>query len=140
VHAQRSWEPPRLYSWSIVGAAGTGACGVTGNYETALDEVVDVLASAPVGSRGLVHRVSMSFIRTAYRYEGLIARCRMDRGDLVWDDIPPPSTWTHVRPLFTDPDSDALGDAIPPEAIVTGFVDIQAHKERLQQAIGQSRR
>ncbi|GAA2104090.1 hypothetical protein [Actinomadura alba] len=122
-----------MYSWSIVGEDGAGACGVTDHYELALDEVMDALAGALSGSRGLVHRVCLSFIRTAYVYEGLIARCRLDpTGDPVWDDIPPPSTWTSLRPAFTDP-GEALGDAIPPEAITTGLVDIQAHRQRIEE-------
>jgi hypothetical protein len=131
VHAQRPWEPPRLYSWTIVGGAGAGAVGVTDDYELALDEVVDALASAQAGSRGLVHRVSLSFIRTGFVYEGLIARCRIDpAGDVAWDNIPPPSTWTHLRPMYTDP-GQALGDAIPPEALTTGLADLQDHRDRL---------
>lgn len=113
--------------------AGAGACGVTDDYELALDEVVDALTSAPAMARGLVHRVALSFVRTAYMYEGLIARCRLDpAGDAAWDNIPPPSTWTSLRPVFTDP-GEVLGDAIPPEAITTGLADIQTHKERLEQ-------
>ncbi|GAA2089431.1 hypothetical protein [Actinomadura alba] len=137
---RRPWEPPRLYSWSIVGGAGVGACGVTDDYEVALNEVVDALARIPAGPRGLVHRVALSFIRTAYVYERLIARCRIDPvGDLAWDDLPAPSAWTRLRPMFTDP-GQVLGDAIPPEAITTGLLDIQAHKERLERSIASSTR
>ncbi|WP_344397700.1 hypothetical protein [Actinomadura alba] len=122
-----------MYSWSVVGGAGAGACGVTDDHELALGKVVDALTSAPAGSRGLVHRVCLSLIRTAYVYEGLVARCRIDpAGDAVWDDLPPPSTWTSLRPVFTDP-GQVLGDAIPPEAITNGLVDIQAHKERIEE-------
>ncbi|GAA2088156.1 hypothetical protein [Actinomadura alba] len=127
-----SHEPPRMYSWSIVGADGTGACGVSNDYELALDEVVMALCNARAGSRGLVHRVSPSYHRTALVYEGLVARCRIGTADApVWDDIPPPSAWTHLRPLYTDPDH-ALGDAIPPEALAAGFEDLRIHRERLE--------
>ncbi|GAA2109173.1 hypothetical protein [Actinomadura alba] len=132
MRAQRPWEPPRLYSWTVVSGAGAGSIGVTDDYGLALDEVVDALAGAPAGARGLVHRVSLSYHRAAYVYEGLVARCRLGREGAVWDDIPPPSTWTKLRPVFTDP-GQVLGDAIPPEAIATGLVDIQARKERLEE-------
>jgi hypothetical protein len=132
--SRRPWDPPRMYSWSVVGGDGAGTCGVTDDYEHALAEVVGALTDAPAGSRGLVHRMALSFIRTAYVYEGLVARCRLDRGgDPVWDDIPPPATWTGLRPMFTDPGR-VLGDAIPPEAVTTGLVDIQAHKDRIEEA------
>jgi hypothetical protein len=131
-------EPPRMYSWTIAGGDGAGAVGVTDDYERALDEVVDALRSAPAGSRGLVHRVSLSFIRTGFVYEGLIARCRPDpAGDVAWDDIPPPSMWTKLAPMFTDP-PEILGDGIPPEAIATGLVDIQTHQERLERVTSSS--
>jgi hypothetical protein len=106
--------------------------GVTDDYEHALDDVVEALTRVPAGARGLVHRVSLSYHRAAYVYEGLVARCRVGRGGAVWDDIPPPSMWTNLRPVFTDP-GQVLGDAIPPEAIATGLVDIQARKERLEE-------
>ncbi|GAA2119872.1 hypothetical protein GCM10009780_79930 [Actinomadura alba] len=67
-----------------------------------------------------------------------MARCRIDpAGDVAWDDIPPPSAWTHVRPMYTDP-GQALDDAIPPEALAAGFLDLQAHKERLEQTTASS--
>jgi hypothetical protein len=140
VHAQRPVDPPRMYSWTLVTGAGAGAMGITDDYERALDNVVDALATAPAGSRGLVHRIWLSYHRAAYVYEGLVARCRLGVHGAEWDDIPPPSTWTHLHPLFTDPDADALGDAIPPEALATGFEDLRAQQERLTEAIGQSKR
>ena len=85
---------------------------------------VDALRSAPAGSRGLVHRVMLSFSRVGYVYEGLVARCRIDPADGVeWDELPSPFTWTGLAPMFTD----------PPEAITTGLVDFQVHRERLEQ-------
>jgi hypothetical protein len=133
MRARSSWEPLRLYSWTVVGGAGAGALGITDNYDHALAVVVDALLIAPVGSRGLVHRVHTSFIRSGYRYEGLVARCRIDpAGDMAWDEIPRPSAWTNLGPLFTDPD-EPLGDAIPPEAFTTGLADLAAHRERQAQ-------
>ena len=122
-----------MYSWTIVGGAGVGAIGVTDDYELALDQVVDALRSAPADSRGLVHRVLLSFHRVGYVYEGLIARCRLDAANCIkWDDIPPPSKWTKLAPMFTDP-PEVLGDGIPPEAVATGLADLQTHRDRLNQ-------
>lgn len=126
---QRPWAPPRLYSWSIVGGAGAGAVGVTDDYEVALDEVVEELAAAPAGSRGLVHRIYLSFVRAGYMYEGLVARGRIVAGRVAWDTLPPPDSWTKLAPMFTDPPH-VLGDGIPPEAIATGLVDLEIHEER----------
>ncbi|GAA2119672.1 hypothetical protein GCM10009780_79560 [Actinomadura alba] len=113
----------------VTEAGGVGAVGVADDYYRACREVVDALASAPAGSRGLIHRVCLSYHRTAYVYEGLIARGRFRRGRVVWDKVSPPSAWTHLRPRYSDPDH-AIGDAIPPEAFAAGFEDLQTHKER----------
>ncbi|GAA2100514.1 hypothetical protein [Actinomadura alba] len=134
MHARRTWEPPRLYSWTIVAGGDVGALGVTDDHEHALAAVADALRSAPVGARGLVHRTMLSFSRLGYVYEGLVARCRIDPGSgtVVCDDLPRPSSWTRLAPTFTDP-PEVLGDAIPPEAIATGLADLQVHHERLEQ-------
>ncbi|MBC6458045.1 hypothetical protein [Actinomadura sp. HBU206391] len=131
---RRHLDPPRMYSWTIAGGDGAGACGVTGDYDRTLDDVVEALASAPAGSRGLVHRVILSFSRVGYVYQGLVARCRIDppTGDVVWDSLPSPASWSTLAPMFTDP-PEILGDGIPPEAIATCLVDLATHEERLAQ-------
>ena len=135
MHAQSSWEPPRLYSWTIVSAAddSTGALGVSVDYDRALSATAEAIRDAPAGSRGLVHRVSLSFSRVGYFYEGLVARCCVDpdSGAVVWDNIPRPSSWSRTAPAVTNP-PEVLNDGIPPEAISTSLADLQEHQERLK--------
>lgn len=137
-------QPPRLYSWTVARGDDAGAVGVTDDYDIALDEVADSLHSAPAGARGLVHRVSPSFTRTGFVYEGLIARCRLDPdGGLVWDELPPPQSWGRLAPMFTDPPEPGqppavIGDGMPPEAVATGLADLKAHEERLARAASSS--
>ncbi|MBC6457063.1 hypothetical protein [Actinomadura sp. HBU206391] len=104
---------------------------MTDEHARALSHVCEALRIAPIGTRGLVHRVAFSFSLPAYVYEGLVARCRIDPGSsaAVWDEITQPPSWGNLGPLFTDP-PEVLGDAIPPEAI-SGLAD-QIQQGRLQ--------
>lgn len=132
-----SWDPPRLYSWTIVPgercSRSNGALGVTVDHDRALSAVSEALHDAPVGARGLVHRVALSFSRVGYFYEGLVARCRIrpETGAVVWDDLPVGGSWSRSAPALSDP-PDLLNDGIPPEGVVTGLADLQVHQERLR--------
>jgi hypothetical protein len=135
VHAQ-GWEPPRLYSWTVVvpkkGSPTLGALGVTDDRHHALTSVGDALRSSPAGARGLVHKVMLSFSRPGYVYEGLEALGRFDpaSGTVVWETIPKPDAWgQRLDPKVTDPPQ-AIGDAIPPEAIAAGLADLEAEQGR----------
>ena len=133
---RRPWEPPRLYSWTVVtpqkGSPTLGALGVTDDRNRALTRVGEALHSSLAGARGLVHKVMLSFSRPGYLYESLEARGRLDpvSGTVVWEAIPEPGTWgrqLHAR--VTDPLA-AIGDAIPPEAIAAGLADLEAEQDR----------
>jgi hypothetical protein len=135
VHAQ-PWQPPRLYSWTVVTPRGDssdlGALGVTDDRARALAHVGEELRDAPAGARGLVHKVMLSFSRPGYLYEALEARGRYDPGTgaVVWETLPEPSTWGQwLNARITDP-PEAIGDAIPPEAIAAGLADLEAERGR----------
>lgn len=124
MHVRHFGEPLRLYSWTIVcppDAGNTGALGVTVDHGRALSAVTAALRDAPTGSRGLVHRVALSFSRVGYFYEGLVARCQLDpdSGGVVWDALPPVTSWSRSAPAVTDP-PDRLNDGMPPEAVIAG--------------------
>jgi hypothetical protein len=131
-----SHESPRLYSWTVIapeeGSAALGAVGVTNDRTRALASLGDALRDAPAGARGLVHRVLLSLINPGYMYESLEARCRYDpdSGTVVWDQLPPPSTWANLRPLITDR-PETIRDAFPPEAMAAGLADLEAEQGRL---------
>jgi hypothetical protein len=122
-------SPQWMYSWTVVNGPpqDLGALGVTDDRNRALTRVSDELRNSPAGARGLVHRVLLSLINPGYMYESLEARCRYDAGSgtVVWDQLPPPSTWANLRPLITDR-PETIGDAIPPEAIAAGLADLDA--------------
>lgn len=116
----RPWEPPRLYSWTVLPPDddGPGAVGITDDEQLALEHAAEVLRRAPVGSRGLVHRVAPSIARIAYYYVGVIARGSVDEsGAVVWED---------VRKSL---DSLLLTE-MPPEAVAAGLEDVETEYER----------
>jgi hypothetical protein len=133
VNTRRPWEPPRLYSWTvIIPDHSGGALGVSDDRNHALTRVSDALRGSPVGARGLVHRVMLSFTRPGYLYEALEARGRYDpaSGAVVWEALPEPRPWgTQPHAGVIDP-SEAIGDAIPPEAIAAGLADYAAEHGR----------
>jgi hypothetical protein len=125
-----------MYSWTVVApggdSRGLGALGVTDDRARALARLGDALRDAPVGARGLVHKVMLSFSRVGYLYESLEAHGRYDpdSGAVVWEPIPDPSPWgTRLHARVTDP-PEAIGDAIPPEAIAAGLADYEAERDR----------
>ncbi|HEV7933477.1 MAG TPA: hypothetical protein VGP70_14360 [Actinomadura sp.] len=124
VHAQHPSEPARLYSWTVVIPARTsstvGDVGVTDDLNRAVGHVCDALRKAPLGARGLVHRVMLSFSGLGYVYEALVARGRVepDSDTIVWDIIPAPpqDPWdpSESSQQLTRRQTD---DALPPEAM-----------------------
>lgn len=142
MHARRPWEPPELYSWTIVAPDGElperGALGITDHERRALAAVSAALRAAPEGSRGLIHQVTLSFSRAAYLYVALVARGRYDpiSNAVVWDEIPPRSSWAQLNAMVAE----AL-DHLPPEAISAGLADAETHQEHpgLQPGAGVAR-
>jgi hypothetical protein len=136
VHARRPWEPPRLYSWTVLapekGSPVLGALGVTDDRNRALTCVDDALRSSPAGARGLVHKVMLSFSRPGYVYEGLEARARFDPGSgaVVWEVLQEPVTWGQQLHARVTDLPEVIGDAIPPEAIAAGLADLEAEQGR----------
>lgn len=124
---RRPWEPPRLYSWTVLPPDddGPGAVGVTDELQRALEHASEVLRAAPDGSRGLVHQVARSFARIGYQYDRLIARGWVDHGSgtIVWEEHPPRAA-LGVDALL-EAEVVALSDAVPPEAVAASLADLQ---------------
>jgi hypothetical protein len=124
VHARRPWEPPRLYSWTVLPPddGEPGAVGITDDEQLALEHASEALRTAPDGSRGLVHRAQPSIARIGYYYVGLIARGSVDpeSGVVVWEDLPVLNSL------------DSLTDEMPPEALAAGLEDVKTESERRQ--------
>lgn len=137
---RRPCEPPRLYSWTVVApgedSPSLGAVGVSDDYGRAITSLGEALRDFPAGSRGLVHKVMLSFTRPGYLYESLMARGRYDSRSrtVVWETIPAPAIWGgKLYPRVTDLPAD-IGDAYPPEAIAAGLADYEAEQGRQQWA------
>jgi hypothetical protein len=130
----KPWEPPRLYSWTVLpaGGDGPGAVGVTDDMQRALEHAGEALRAAPAGARGLVHRVARSFARVGYHYDRLIARGSFDpdSGLVAWEEQPPRRGGLDALLAGA---AVALGDSVPPEAVAASFADFQtAFTLRLQ--------
>jgi hypothetical protein len=104
---------------------------VTDDEHSTLTRLSEALREAPHGSRGLVHRVMLSFARAGYIYESLIAVGRFEpsSGAVVWEDISGPTTWGLPCPRVTD-SPESIGDALPPEAIAAGLADLAVEQGR----------
>jgi hypothetical protein len=120
VHARRSWEPPRLFSWTVrpPDDDGPGAVGVTDDEQLALEHAGEALLDAPAGSRGEVYRATPSDVRIAFVYDGLIARGRLDpkSGRVVWE---------HLRGSL-----EGVVHGIPPEGLAAGRYDLAKESKR----------
>lgn len=121
------WEPPRLFSWTVLPPDddGPGAVGVTDDVQCALEHAGEALRAAPEGSRGLVHQVARSFARIGYQYDALIARGSFDHdsGTVVWEEHPPRGVLGLDALLAAE--AGALCDSIPPEAVAASHADLQ---------------
>lgn len=120
VHTRRSWEPPRLFSWTVLPPDddGPGAVGVTDDEELAMEHAREALLDAPAGSRAEVYRATPSSVRIAFQYDGLIARASVD----------PASgrvSWEYLRGSL-----ESVIKGIPPEGIAAGRYDVKKESKR----------
>jgi hypothetical protein len=131
VHALRPWEPPRLYSWSIVDTE-RGMSGVTDEHSRAVRRASDALRVVPAGARGLIHLVTPCLSRIGYVYERLVSRGLYNPATdtVVWEPAARCRRSDELGALLADG-----SDGMPPEAIAAGLADLQAERDR-RRALG----